>query len=81
AGILVLLSLRDDTRQALVVTPIWFVLLAVTYQFVRSKRQPRAALDFIGAATLPSSSSKSCPCAQPCSNPSSTASANANPFS
>ncbi|MEN5237652.1 D-serine/D-alanine/glycine transporter [Pseudomonas sichuanensis] len=44
AGILVLLSLRDDTRQALVVTPIWFVLLAVTYQFVRSKRQPRAAV-------------------------------------
>ena len=43
AGILVLLSLRDDTRQALVVTPIWFVLLAVTYQFVRSKRQPRGA--------------------------------------
>ncbi|WP_153785545.1 D-serine/D-alanine/glycine transporter [Pseudomonas sp. EMN2] len=44
AGILVLLSLRDDTRQALVVTPIWFVLLAVTYQFVRSKRQPRNAV-------------------------------------
>ncbi|WP_110992960.1 D-serine/D-alanine/glycine transporter [Pseudomonas sichuanensis] len=44
AGILVLLSLRDDTRQALVVTPIWFVLLAVTYQFVRSKRQPRATV-------------------------------------
>ena len=44
AGILVLLSLRDDTRQALVVTPIWFVLLAVTYQLVRSKRQPRNAV-------------------------------------
>jgi D-serine/D-alanine/glycine transporter len=28
AGILVLRSLRDDTRQALVVTPPWFVLLA-----------------------------------------------------
>jgi D-serine/D-alanine/glycine transporter len=27
-----------------VVTPIWFVLLAVTYQFVRSKRQPRATV-------------------------------------
>ncbi|MDD0974346.1 D-serine/D-alanine/glycine transporter [Pseudomonas fontis] len=39
AGILVLLSLESDTRQALIVTPIWFVLLAVTYQFVRRNRQ------------------------------------------
>ena len=45
AAILVLLSLEADTRSALVVTPIWFLLLAVTYQFVRSKRQPRAAMD------------------------------------
>lgn len=44
AGILVLLSLEADTRSALVVTPIWFVILAVTYQFVRSRRQPRAAV-------------------------------------
>ncbi|AYG46865.1 D-serine/D-alanine/glycine transporter [Pseudomonas sp. Leaf58] len=44
AFILVLLSLEDDTRAALLVTPIWFVLLAVTYQFVRSKRQPRTAV-------------------------------------
>ncbi|WEL55032.1 D-serine/D-alanine/glycine transporter [Pseudomonas kermanshahensis] len=44
AGILVLLSLEDDTRAALLVTPIWFVLLAVTYQGVRSKRQPRTAV-------------------------------------
>lgn len=42
AGILVLLTLKDDTRQALVVTPLWFVLLAVAYQFVR-KRLPPAA--------------------------------------
>ncbi|MCO7633450.1 D-serine/D-alanine/glycine transporter [Pseudomonas guariconensis] len=41
AFILVLLSLEDDTRAALVVTPLWFVILAVTYQFVRSKRQLR----------------------------------------
>ncbi|MHC6227638.1 D-serine/D-alanine/glycine transporter [Pseudomonas sp. X10] len=38
AFILVLLSLEDDTRQALIVTPLWFVLLAVTYQFVRRNR-------------------------------------------
>ncbi len=44
AFILVLLSLESDTRAALVVTPIWFVLLAITYQFVRSKRHPRTAV-------------------------------------
>jgi len=44
AGILVLLSLEDDTRAALLVTPIWFVLLAVTYQGVRSKRHPRTTV-------------------------------------
>ncbi|MBK4998635.1 D-serine/D-alanine/glycine transporter [Pseudomonas sp. S31] len=44
AFILVLLSLEADTRAALVVTPIWFVVLAITYQFVRSKRHPRSAV-------------------------------------
>jgi len=44
AAILVLLSLEADTRSALVVTPIWFVLLAVTYQFVRSKHHARTAV-------------------------------------
>lgn len=44
AFILVLLSLEADTRAALIVTPIWFVLLAITYQFVRSKRHPRTAV-------------------------------------
>ncbi|MNZ77789.1 D-serine/D-alanine/glycine transporter [compost metagenome] len=44
AFILVLLSLEADTRSALIVTPIWFVLLAVTYQGVRSKRHPRTAV-------------------------------------
>ncbi|MNI96709.1 D-serine/D-alanine/glycine transporter [compost metagenome] len=43
AFILVLLSLESDTRQALIVTPLWFVLLAVTYQFVRRNRQQLAA--------------------------------------
>ena len=42
AFILVLLCLESDTRQALLVTPVWFVLLAVTYQTVRRKRQARA---------------------------------------
>ncbi|MDR0279395.1 MAG: D-serine/D-alanine/glycine transporter [Paucimonas sp.] len=42
AAILVLLSFEDDTRKALMVTPIWFVILTVTYQFVRSRRQPRS---------------------------------------
>jgi D-serine/D-alanine/glycine transporter len=37
AGILVLLTLKDDTRQALIVTPLWFVLLGVAYQFVRKR--------------------------------------------
>lgn len=44
AFILVLLSLEDDTRSALLVTPIWFVVLAITYQWVRSKRHPRSAV-------------------------------------
>ncbi|MNH30997.1 D-serine/D-alanine/glycine transporter [compost metagenome] len=42
AFILVLLSLESDTRQALIVTPLWFLLLAVTYQFVRRNRQQLA---------------------------------------
>ncbi len=44
AFILVLLSLEDDTRSALLVTPIWFVVLAITYQWVRSKRHPRSVV-------------------------------------
>lgn len=37
AFILVLLTLQDDTRQALMVTPIWFILLAVGWVFKRKK--------------------------------------------
>ncbi|MGE8406486.1 MAG: D-serine/D-alanine/glycine transporter [Pseudomonas sp.] len=44
AFILVLLSFETDTRQALIVTPLWFVLLTVTYQFVRNRRHPRTAV-------------------------------------
>lgn len=43
AFILVLLSLEDDTRKALIVTPVWFLLLAVTYRYLRPKRALRAA--------------------------------------
>ncbi|MDR0209021.1 MAG: D-serine/D-alanine/glycine transporter [Pseudomonas putida] len=44
AFILVLLSLEDDTRKALIVTPVWFLILIATYQLVRSKRHPRTAV-------------------------------------
>jgi D-serine/D-alanine/glycine transporter len=37
AFILVLLTLRDDTRQALMVTPLWFVLLALAYPLVKRR--------------------------------------------
>ncbi|MDD2091550.1 D-serine/D-alanine/glycine transporter [Pseudomonas guariconensis] len=44
AFILVLLSLEDDTRKALIFTPLWFLILTATYQLVRSKRHPRTAV-------------------------------------
>lgn len=36
--ILVLLTLQEDTRQALMVTPLWFILLAIGW-FLRSRKQ------------------------------------------
>jgi len=36
--VLVLLSLKEDTRQALMVTPIWFIMLAVSWFFFARKR-------------------------------------------
>ena len=45
AFILVLLSFETDTRQALMVTPVWFLILTVTYQFVRRRRQPRRQVE------------------------------------
>src|SRR5256885_9212255 len=39
AAILGLLTLQADTRQALVVTPAWFALLAIAYQFVRRRSE------------------------------------------
>ncbi|MDQ7990119.1 MAG: D-serine/D-alanine/glycine transporter [Candidatus Dactylopiibacterium sp.] len=35
AFILVLLTLEDDTRQALMISPLWFVILAIAYRFKR----------------------------------------------
>ncbi|SQK74241.1 D-serine/D-alanine/glycine transporter [Tatumella ptyseos] len=37
AFVLVLLSLQPDTRQALMVTPIWFILLAIGWKFRQRK--------------------------------------------
>ncbi len=39
AAIIVLLSLETDTRQALVVTPLWFVLLGGAYVWMRMRMQ------------------------------------------
>ena len=36
--ILVLLALETDTRQALYLVPVWFVLLAVGYRLVRRNK-------------------------------------------
>ncbi|WP_114195505.1 D-serine/D-alanine/glycine transporter [Edaphovirga cremea] len=36
--VLVLLTLQEDTRQALIVTPLWFVVLGICYIFVRRNR-------------------------------------------
>ncbi|MFY3758301.1 amino acid permease, partial [Escherichia coli] len=38
AFVLVLLTLQDDTRQALMVTPLWFVVLAIGYLVARNKK-------------------------------------------
>jgi D-serine/D-alanine/glycine transporter len=38
AFVLCLLTLKDDTRLALFVTPAWFVLLGIGYAFVRNRR-------------------------------------------
>jgi len=35
---LVLLTLQDDTRQALIVTPLWFVILGIGY-WLRSRKR------------------------------------------
>ncbi|MBE8219353.1 D-serine/D-alanine/glycine transporter, partial [Leptospira borgpetersenii serovar Ballum] len=36
--VIALLTLEDDTRQALMVTPLWFVVLGVCWLFIGKKR-------------------------------------------
>ena len=36
--LLTLLALEADTREALIVTPIWFVILGIAYQSVRKNK-------------------------------------------
>ena len=38
AFVLVLLTLESDTRQALIVTPLWFVILTASYIFLKKRR-------------------------------------------
>lgn len=40
--VIVLLTLETDTRQALIATPLWFILLAVGYRNVRKRRLAQA---------------------------------------
>ena len=40
AFVLVLLTLQDDTRQALMVTPLWFVVLGIGY-WIRNRTQQK----------------------------------------
>ncbi|NHB92911.1 D-serine/D-alanine/glycine transporter [Photorhabdus cinerea] len=38
AFVLILLTLRDDTRQALIITPVWFLVLIIGFQIVKKRR-------------------------------------------
>jgi AAT family amino acid transporter/D-serine/D-alanine/glycine transporter len=38
AAVIVLLAFNDETRIALYVGPIWFIILAISYQFVKRKK-------------------------------------------
>nr|WP_314264969.1 D-serine/D-alanine/glycine transporter [uncultured Moellerella sp.] len=38
-AVLILLTLQEDTRQALIATPLWFVLLFIGYQIVKRRKQ------------------------------------------
>jgi len=38
AFVIVLLTLETDTRQALMVTPLWFAVLGVCWMFIGKKR-------------------------------------------
>ena len=39
AGIIVLLTFEADTRQALIATPVWFVVLGVAYAWLQARRK------------------------------------------
>ncbi|MEE3649749.1 MULTISPECIES: D-serine/D-alanine/glycine transporter [unclassified Brenneria] len=39
AFVIVLLTLQPDTLQALTVTPLWFIILAIAYRVIRKKKQ------------------------------------------
>ncbi|MEG0231771.1 MAG: D-serine/D-alanine/glycine transporter [Hafnia sp.] len=41
AFVIVLLTLEADTRQALMVTPLWFVILGLGWMFIRKRRSPQ----------------------------------------
>lgn len=41
AAVLVLLTLEDDTREALIVTPIWFVMLGIGWFFLSRRNQTK----------------------------------------
>ncbi|CQR26255.1 D-alanine/D-serine/glycine permease [Yersinia enterocolitica] len=38
AFVLVLLTLESDTRQALIVTPLWFVILTIGYITLKKRK-------------------------------------------
>ncbi|QTF07942.1 D-serine/D-alanine/glycine transporter [Brenneria izadpanahii] len=39
AFVIILLTLQHDTLQALVITPLWFIILTIAYQFFRKKKR------------------------------------------
>lgn len=41
AFVIVLLTLQDDTRQALLASPVWFLLLAIGYAVKRRGNRQR----------------------------------------
>ena len=42
AFVIVLLTLEADTRQALMVTPLWFVILGLGWMFIRNRRRTQS---------------------------------------
>ncbi|MEE1925227.1 D-serine/D-alanine/glycine transporter [Pseudomonas sp. 148P] len=44
--LIVLLALEQDTRQALIVTPLWFAVLGLSWRSIRQKRAQAASMSF-----------------------------------